>query len=135
MTVSKKNYWNNRVVTRASRRKFLGNDTLISWLFNLRCGRDAFLKKQLKKLSKADAFKSSSPMILDIGCGYGGLIFGLAELFPDDWILGMEIRDKVVNYVAEKILAMRQETPGKWDKTSVIRSNAMKHLPNFFEKG
>ena len=73
--------------------------------------------------------------MVDIGCGYGGLIFGLADLFPNDWILGMEIRDKVVNYVSEKILALRKETSGKYDKTSVIRSNAMKHLPNFFEKG
>ena len=72
--------------------------------------------------------------ILDIGCGYGGLIFALANMFPDDYVLGMEIRDKVVNYVAEKILAIREETPGQYEKTSVIKSNAMKHLPNFFEK-
>lgn len=72
--------------------------------------------------------------IVDIGCGYGGLIFALATLFPDEYVLGMEIRDKVVNYVAEKILALRAESPGKYEKTSVIKSNAMKHLPNFFEK-
>jgi tRNA (guanine-N7-)-methyltransferase len=38
--------------------------------------------------------------IIDIGCGYGGLLFGLATLFPNKLILGMEIRDKLVNFVA-----------------------------------
>ena len=102
MTESAENYWNNRVVTRASRRKFLGNDTLISWLFNLRCGRDAFLKNQLKKLSKAGAFKSSSPTILDIGCGWGlsfargvgGEFYGVdIDGFPKDIALSNGYKD------------------------------------------
>lgn len=38
--------------------------------------------------------------IIDIGCGYGGLLFGLAPLFPDKLLLGLEIRDKLVNFVA-----------------------------------
>lgn len=37
--------------------------------------------------------------IVDIGCGYGGLLFGLSAVFPDKLILGMEIREKLVNYV------------------------------------
>lgn len=37
--------------------------------------------------------------IIDVGCGYGGLLFALAPLFPDKLILGMEIRDKLVNFV------------------------------------
>jgi len=32
---------------------------------------------------------------LDIGCGYGGLTVALARAFPDQLVLGMEIRDKV----------------------------------------
>lgn len=39
------------------------------------------------------------PTIVDIGCGYGGLMFELTKEFPDKMILGMEIRDKVTNYV------------------------------------
>jgi tRNA (guanine-N7-)-methyltransferase len=73
--------------------------------------------------------------MVDIGCGYGGLCFALANMFPEAWVLGMEIREKVVNYVTEKIRAMRVEFPKTYDQTSVILTNAMKHLPNFFEKG
>lgn len=32
---------------------------------------------------------------LDIGMGFGGLTIGLAELFPDKLVMGMEIRAKV----------------------------------------
>jgi tRNA (guanine-N7-)-methyltransferase len=28
------------------------------------------------------------PTILDIGCGYGGLMFGLSKYYPDKLILG-----------------------------------------------
>ena len=33
--------------------------------------------------------------ILDIGCGYGGLLIQLAKHFPDRLLLGLEIRVKV----------------------------------------
>jgi tRNA (guanine-N7-)-methyltransferase len=51
----------------------------------------------------------------------------------------MEIRNKLVNYVAKKICATRQENPGKVRKKqflniSVVRTNAMKNLPNFCGK-
>jgi len=44
------------------------------------------------------------------GCGFGGLIFALAENFPDQYVMGMEIRGKVVNFVGEKIRAIRIES-------------------------
>ena len=44
------------------------------------------------------------------GCGFGGLIFALAENFPDQFVMGMEIRGKVVNFVGEKIRAIRIES-------------------------
>ncbi|KRZ53848.1 tRNA (guanine-N(7)-)-methyltransferase [Trichinella nativa] len=37
--------------------------------------------------------------IVDIGCGYGGLLVALSPLFPNTFILGMEIRVKVSNYL------------------------------------
>lgn len=37
--------------------------------------------------------------MLDIGCGYGGLLIALSSLLPDCVILGMEIRVKVFFYV------------------------------------
>ncbi|KAL9549222.1 tRNA (guanine-N(7)-)-methyltransferase (tRNA(m7G46)-methyltransferase) [Mucor bainieri] len=71
----------------------------------------------------------------DIGCGYGGLLIALAPLFPDKLMLGMEIRTKVEDYVYERIKALRVQKPGDYQNVSIMRMNAMKFLPNFFEKG
>ena len=35
----------------------------------------------------------------DVGCGYGGLLVSLSPLFPTTLMLGMEIRQKVEEYV------------------------------------
>ncbi|CAM0138508.1 tRNA (guanine-N(7)-)-methyltransferase (tRNA(m7G46)-methyltransferase) [Umbelopsis sp. WA50703] len=71
----------------------------------------------------------------DIGCGYGGLMIALAPLYPDNLIVGMEIRLKVEEYVYERIKALRAQNPGQYQNVSIMRMNAMKFLPNFFEKG
>ncbi|ORX89545.1 guanine-N(7)--methyltransferase-like protein [Basidiobolus meristosporus CBS 931.73] len=71
----------------------------------------------------------------DIGCGYGGLITDLSTIYPDKLMLGMEIRVKVEEYVHERIQGLRKKNPGSYGNISVIRMNAMKFLPNFFEKG
>ncbi len=47
----------------------------------------------------------------------------------------MEIRVKVEEYVHERINALRLQNPGQYQNISIIRMNAMKFLPNFFEKG
>jgi len=58
-------------------------------------------KFQLNYDKKVEELKCEKvPTIVDIGCGYGGLLFELAKEFPNDLILGMEIRDKVTNFVA-----------------------------------
>jgi tRNA (guanine-N7-)-methyltransferase len=72
--------------------------------------------------------------ILDIGCGYGGLLVGLSPIFPDSFILGFEIRQKVVEYVEKRISALRSHQKS-YSNIAVYRSNAMKHLLNFIEKG
>ncbi|ORX48880.1 putative methyltransferase [Hesseltinella vesiculosa] len=72
----------------------------------------------------------------DIGCGYGGLLIALSTLFPSTLMMGMEIRTKVEDYVYERIKALRtqhSETNG-YQNVSIMRMNAMKFLPNFFEK-
>ncbi|KAJ6637256.1 tRNA (guanine-N(7)-)-methyltransferase [Pseudolycoriella hygida] len=70
----------------------------------------------------------------DIGCGYGGFLVTLGELFPDKYALGMEIRVKVSDYVIDRIKALRQVHPDKYQNIACLRTNAMKYLPNFFEK-
>ncbi|XP_066114961.1 tRNA (guanine-N(7)-)-methyltransferase isoform X3 [Saccopteryx bilineata] len=70
----------------------------------------------------------------DIGCGYGGLLVELSPLFPDTLILGLEIRVKVSDYVQDRIQALRAAPGGGFQNIACLRSNAMKHLPNFFFK-
>ncbi|KAG0722488.1 tRNA (guanine-N(7)-)-methyltransferase [Chionoecetes opilio] len=74
----------------------------------------------------------------DIGCGYGGLLVSLAQLFPETLMLGMEIRVKVSDFVIDRIKGLREEKkdrPGGYQNIACIRTNAMKYLPNYFEKG
>mmetsp|Transcript_10986 Transcript_10986/g.16987 ORF Transcript_10986/g.16987 Transcript_10986/m.16987 type:complete len:297 (+) Transcript_10986:33-923(+) len=75
-----------------------------------------------------------APNVLDVGCGFGGLTLALATLLPKDLILGMEIRAKVTEYVRLRIAACRKESPGQYQNCSVLRSNSMKYLVNFFAK-
>ena len=71
---------------------------------------------------------------LDIGCGYGGFLVSLSQLFPSTRILGLEIRIKVSDYVQDRIQALRHQRPGSYTNIAVLRTNAMKYLPNFFRK-
>lgn len=71
----------------------------------------------------------------DIGCGYGGLLVELSTLFPNQLILGLEIRVKVSDYVQDRIRSLRAAEPGSYQNIACLRSNAMKYLPNFFTKG
>ncbi|KAI1831480.1 hypothetical protein DTO013E5_2901 [Penicillium roqueforti] len=47
--------------------------------------------------------------VVDIGCGFGGLIVGLAPLMPDTLMVGMEIRTSVLEYVTSRIHALRSQ--------------------------
>ena len=51
--------------------------------------------------------------IVDCGCGYGGLLIRLAEFDNSTLMLGMEIRPKVINFVTEKIRALRHKVDHK----------------------
>ena len=72
---------------------------------------------------------------LDVGCGYGGHLVKLSELYPDNLVLGLEIRVKVSDYVQDRLKALRLNHPGRYDNVAVLRTNAMKYLPNYFVKG
>ncbi|KAF2667644.1 putative methyltransferase [Microthyrium microscopicum] len=48
--------------------------------------------------------------IVDIGCGFGGLLFALAPKLPETLILGMELRITVTDFVRDKITAMRSQS-------------------------
>ena len=72
--------------------------------------------------------------VADIGCGFGGLLVSLAPKMPDTLMLGLEIRLQVTEYVSERIAALRLQHPGEYGNISVLRGNAMKFLPNIFEK-
>lgn len=59
----------------------------------------------------------------------------LSDLFPNQLILGLEIRVKVSDYVQDRIRSLRAAEPGRYQNIACLRSNAMKYLPNFFKKG
>ncbi|KAJ2835761.1 tRNA (guanine-N(7)-)-methyltransferase (tRNA(m7G46)-methyltransferase) [Coemansia sp. 'formosensis'] len=48
----------------------------------------------------------------DIGCGYGGLLVALAPLYPNTLMVGMEIRTKLVDYLQQRIEALRRFQQG-----------------------
>lgn len=64
------------------------------------------------------------PAFVDIGCGYGKFLVETAKLFPEENILGLEVRDKVVEYVEQLVSAL--------PNCSVAKTNALLFLPNFF---
>mmetsp|Transcript_41770 Transcript_41770/g.43773 ORF Transcript_41770/g.43773 Transcript_41770/m.43773 type:complete len:359 (-) Transcript_41770:117-1193(-) len=75
--------------------------------------------------------------ILDIGCGFGGLLFTMSPyLKTGDLALGLEIRDKITNYCSDRIKVLRQNSEGEGaSNISVVRTNAMKVILNYFKKG
>ncbi|MCQ2817071.1 MAG: tRNA (guanosine(46)-N7)-methyltransferase TrmB, partial [archaeon] len=77
--------------------------------------------------------------ILDIGCGYGGLLFGMSQYLAsigNDLALGMEIRDKVTEFAGERLQALRKNSGFKeYLNISFLRTNTMKYLTNYFYKG
>jgi len=92
--------------------------------------------------TSGDSAMASSPSdqpevrILDVGCGFGGLLFGLLpHTRPQDLICGLEIRLKVSDYVRLRILAERRRGMEGADRLGVIRTNAMKYLPAFVRPG
>ena len=74
------------------------------------------------------------PTVLDVGCGFGGLTIALSTLLPDEYVLGMEIRAKVTEYVRLRIVASRKENPGQYENCSIMRTNSMKFIPHYFPK-
>jgi len=68
-----------------------------------------------------------------VGCGFGGLLFELSNLYKEKLILGLEIRHKLVNFIVEKIRAERLEH-NLCHNISAIRTNAMRHLLQYIRK-
>lgn len=85
--------------------------------------------------TKIDADETAVIRFADVGCGFGGLLVKLSPLFPSELSLGMEIRDKVSQYVKERCLALRRSHRGLFENISCVRTNSMKHMPHFFRKG
>ncbi|XP_065857108.1 tRNA (guanine-N(7)-)-methyltransferase [Euphorbia lathyris] len=92
--------------------------------YSLHYPQDFLLSNNSKKIQFAD-----------VGCGFGGLLISLSTLFPDTLMIGMELRDKVSEYVKERILGLRVANPGQYQNVSVVRTNSMKYIPNYFGKG
>lgn len=73
---------------------------------------------------------------LDVGCGFGGLLISLSKELPvGELALGMEIRSKVSDYVQKRILALRSQYPTSFRNVWCLRTNAMRYIPNYINKG
>ena len=59
----------------------------------------------------------------------------MSTIYPDKYMLGMEIRVKVTEYVEQRIAALRFQSAPSYGNIAVLRANAMKFLPCFFRKG
>ncbi|OTB09551.1 hypothetical protein M426DRAFT_316105 [Hypoxylon sp. CI-4A] len=75
--------------------------------------------------------------VVDIGCGFGGLLVALSPVMPNHLLVGMEIRSQVTEFVQDRIRALRAKDSEKkkYQNIACIRANTMKFLPNFFRKG
>ena len=95
---------------------------------------DSSVDEDTALATAAAASQQHQDVFADVGCGFGGLTVALANLYPDAISIGFEIRDKVTKYVDQRILHLREEHPGKYQNVSVMRTNAMRYLPNIFRK-
>ena len=65
----------------------------------------------------------------------------MSPLFPDDLILGLEIRDRVVALDRQRIVRLRaapsdiQSSRPAYSTISVVHTNIMKYAPNYFTRG
>ncbi|KJE91219.1 hypothetical protein CAOG_08599 [Capsaspora owczarzaki ATCC 30864] len=74
----------------------------------------------------------------DIGCGYGGLLTVAGHGNPAQGLRvcqGQNHSATGSEYVKDKITALRERHPGRYNNVACIRGNAMKYLPCFFRKG
>ncbi|EME28142.1 tRNA (guanine-N7-)-methyltransferase [Galdieria sulphuraria] len=69
---------------------------------------------------------------VDLGCGYGGLLCELSIAFPNKYMLGMEIRDRVASYCVTKLEELRRLNSKGYRNIGFIRTNCMKFLPFYF---
>ncbi|KAJ5089509.1 tRNA (guanine-N(7)-)-methyltransferase [Penicillium argentinense] len=68
----------------------------------------AFIDPDTSKTTLGGARKLLKDVeVVDIGCGFGGLLVGLAPLLPDTLMIGMEIRISVLDYVRSRVHALR----------------------------
>lgn len=58
----------------------------------------------------------SEVRIADVGCGFGGMTVALGEIFPDKLVLALEIRDKVVDIVKDRVVKLRAQAAAAKEK-------------------
>lgn len=91
---------------------------------------------QYYKFDNEEQRNLSKVRYLDVGCGYGGLLVAMSPtLGLNELGLGMEIRTKVSDYVQERIRALREQNPGQYKNIWCLRTNAMRYIPNYIDKG
>jgi tRNA (guanine-N7-)-methyltransferase len=73
--------------------------------------------------------------VVDVGSGYGGLLFYLATRTPPSCCLfGLEIRTAVWRQAEEKLLAQRWASEA-YQRVAFLHTNAQRYLWNYIEQG
>lgn len=58
--------------------------------------------------------------VVDIGCAWGGLAIALGALLPDQLVLGLEIRERVVGYTRKRLALLQA---GYGDRTKITETD------------
>ncbi|KAF3393031.1 hypothetical protein DPV78_009786 [Talaromyces pinophilus] len=70
----------------------------------------AFVDPDESKLTLSGSRKLLKDVeVADIGCGFGGLLIGLAPVLPETLMVGLEIRSQVTEYVKVRVAALRNQ--------------------------
>jgi len=108
----------------------------------------------LDRLYPGDGIPHRRIDLLDIGCGYGDFVVGMAEAHPELRALGVEIRDAAAAIAQQQILDRRADGRGTDERASgeqnpaeaksckacplanaaVLRCNAMTQLPHLLAR-
>jgi tRNA (guanine-N7-)-methyltransferase len=107
---------------------------------------DSFYPAFASSETRSGLVENKQVDVVDVGCGFGGLLLGLAPVLPSSLILGLEIRPRVTEYVRLRILALRKQALVEnaasssgpitdYQNISVMKCNAMKYISNYFNKG
>lgn len=94
---------------------------------------EMFVKKSPELVDWSNYFSNNNhPKFIDVGCGYGKFLINLSKKTENN-VLGLEIREKVCEFVNKKIEYLKSKNEVS-NNVSCIKTNALFFLPNIFKE-